>query len=117
MLPEIWTRNNGKGLRIVYPNGEVYYSYINPKGEWSFSCCTRPTKSGAIGAIKEYDRKNGYDVPTFVCKYDGSVLEILKAKLTNAIPTGMGEDCCPNTWILPKLTMTRAKKRETNVRE
>lgn len=62
----LYSRNNGSGYRLIYPDGRVEYNHINPKGDWSYSCLSRSSRKGAVRAMRKYDRVNGYKPAKFL---------------------------------------------------
>lgn len=74
MKASIYTRNNGKGFRIIYANGRVEYDHITTKGDWHYSCLSRSNYKDAIKAMRKYDRINGYKKAKFVCFISSGVI-------------------------------------------
>lgn len=64
--PQLWTRQDLQGLRIVYPSGRVDW-YMLSFEQWdSQGCTSRRTQWAAIKACFEYDAEAGCKAPEFL---------------------------------------------------
>lgn len=66
MRAALYTRNNDKGYRIIYPSGKVEYCHLTKRNEWHISCISRDNYRAAVKAMRYYDRVNGYKPAKFL---------------------------------------------------
>lgn len=63
--PQLWSRRDFRGIRILYPDGRVSWSW--DEGAWENTGCTsRKTQKGAQKAIFKHEKIHRFDPPEFL---------------------------------------------------
>ena len=63
--PQLWTRADFYGLRVVYPSGRVDYASIFCE-DFGYACTSRATQLEAQKAVIDYCKQYGYKRPKFL---------------------------------------------------